>query len=119
MKKHLLLLLGIFAFALSQVSAHVIIVEGGGKDHLYNYVKSTSRRTECRGTGHNPCLSQIGCIGAIRITYQEVLDAVLERFDKGETKGTMTYGDVIPVSWQINLKKELEVNIDDSKYVDR
>jgi hypothetical protein len=119
MKKHLLLLLGLFAFAFSEVSAHKVIIEGGGKDRLFNYVVSTSRRTECRGTGHNPCLTQIGCIGALRITYQDVLNAVLDRFEKGENKGTMTYGDIIPVTWKINLEKQLEVDIDDSKYVDQ
>ncbi len=110
MTKKILLMFAFIATMISSASAFTIILQGGGIRHEYNYVRLTSYRCECRGTGHNKCpITFSGTASERTIKYEDVVNEVQMRIGKGELKGNMLFAEVMPVEWYTTDKDELVI----------
>ena len=110
MKKQFLLLLILMVSVVYSSSAYVIILQGGGRNHLYNYVRVTNSRCECRGVGHNGCpVKFTASFKGVKFDFSEVVQEVLSRCEKGDNNGTIFWKEVVPVEWKTTDKEELVI----------
>ena len=118
MTKKILLLFALVASMVSSASAYVIIIQGGGANHQYNYIRLTGSRCECRGNGHNNCPVKFSAIAAERkINMEDVVNEVLERQAKGEKDGTLVYDEVMPVEWTTTEKDEIVITTKEDEVI--
>ncbi|MBP6532918.1 MAG: hypothetical protein KA285_06510 [Bacteroidia bacterium] len=110
MTKKILLLFALVASMVSSASAYVIIIQGGGPNHTYNYVRLTGSRCECRGNGNNNCPVRFtATAGERKINMEDVVNEVLARQAKGESEGSFVYEEVMPVEWKTTVKNEIVI----------
>jgi hypothetical protein len=117
MKKKLVLFLLMVAGLTYQASAWVIILQGGGTNHRFNYVRMTSRRLECRGNGSLTCPVDFGNLSGQEIGVfhksEDVINYVMEQVTTGKTSGEVKYENDLPVRWNVLKDKSVEIDIDE------
>ena len=110
MTKKFLMIFALVASMISSASAYTIVIQGGGANHMYNYVMVNNRRCECRGNGHNKCPVSFGVTAGFKtINMEDVVNEVQARYAKGEREGSIKFQDVLPVSWKTTDKDELVI----------
>ncbi len=106
------------ASMVSSASAYVIIIQGGGSNHSYNYVYLDDVKCICRGRGSNGCPVKFTAVAVERkINMEDVVNEVLERQAKGQKDGNLVYEEVLPVSWTTNEKDEIVITTKEDEII--
>ncbi len=97
-------------------SAYKIIISGGGKKNLYNYVEITDDHCYCRGNGNNVCpvnFKQPSLLGTRDwFTMNEIVTYVKAQVKQGNTTGETVYANELPVKWVATGDDNLEIDIE-------
>lgn len=118
MTKKILLLFALVASMVSSASAYVIIIQGGGRNHTYNYVYLDDQKCICRGRGNNGCPIKFTAVAVEKkINMEDVVNEVLARREKGEDEGAFVYQDVMPVEWKTTGKDEITITTKEDEII--
>lgn len=117
MKTKLLFTLILIAVMGTQASAITIIIKGGGRNQLFNYVEVTPAKVICKGAGYIVCPITYAAVQSYARTVwhplQDVTDFVLKQVENGAAKGEVKYEDDLPVTWSMDDNEGLQIDIEE------
>ena len=101
------------------IAGPTIILQGGGRRGLFDYVHSTDRTLVCRGSGSLVCPVAWNQVHERGVSYpvSEIVDFVSKQIEGGIKSGETMYEKAFQIKWE-SLDDGFQVELDVERLVD-
>jgi hypothetical protein len=117
MKTKIILTLLLITTLMWDASAMKIVMQGGGRHRLFDYIYIDDKTCVCRGNGNLPCPVNFDMQGSTMTTWvsgKDVTEYVLTQLEKGNYSGEKVFGEDLAVKWNSHDKETVEIDIDNT-----